>query len=389
MIQQLGPNTFMAKSDIQSAFTLVPIAPSDHHLLGFKWRHKYYYYTTLPQGAASSCFIFERIANAIEWILIQHFGMTNVIHYLDDFLFMHTRQHDCQTMLQSFHYLCNDIGVPINSNKTEGPSTQLIFLGIQLDSINNKATLPMNKVQRYTNLMKELLQRKNCKLHEIQKVIGSLQFTTSVVAPGRVFLRRMINSTIGVTKPYHHVHITREMKNDIKMWLFFLDKFNGINIFIHPEPIHSTTINLFTDSCPQGFGGTFKNNYFLGSFPPSWQAYNIAVLELYPIFLALHLFAADMSNKHVILYTDNQAVSEVLNSKTTRHIQLLHLLRKIVLHTLMCNIIISSKHIPGKNNTLPDALSRNIHTPLMLQEHHMNKHPTIIPEQLQPENFEW
>ena len=389
ILQALGNNTFMAKSDIQSAFTLVPINPSDYHLLGFQWRKQYYYYTTLPQGAASSCYIFECIATAIQWILTHHYGMSNVIHYLDDFLFMNTTTQACQSMLDSFHELCQDIGVPINVNKTEGPTTKIIFLGIQLDSVHNKATLPLDKVRRYTALMQDLLQRKTCKLHEIQKVIGSLQFTTSVVAPGRVFIRRLINGTMGVNKPYHHVHLTKGMKDDIHMWLTFLNQFNGVAIFIPPEPLLSSTLNLYTDSCPQGFGGTYKNKYFFGAFPTSWQQFNIAVLEIFPIFLALQIFVKDMTNKHIRLYTDNKSVCDVLNSKTTRHTQLLSILRKIVLHTLNNNIVISSKHIPGKRNVLPDALSRNIHTTLLLQEHQMELQPTPIPQHLLPENYSW
>ena len=36
-IVDYGPNTYLAKSDIKSAFRIIPIHPSDYHLLGFKW----------------------------------------------------------------------------------------------------------------------------------------------------------------------------------------------------------------------------------------------------------------------------------------------------------------------------------------------------------------
>ena len=325
-IQLLGPNTYLAKSDIQSAFTLVPINPTDYHLLGFKWQGHYYHYTTLPQGAASSCHIFETIATAIHWILTNKFGMQHVIHYLDDFLFLHPTSEGCQGMLSAFHMLCEDIGIPINHSKTEGPATTLSFLGIQLDTVNNQATLPLDKVRRYTTLMEDLLHTKSCKLHEMQKITGSLQFTTSVVSPGRVFLRRLINSTIGVIKPYHHIHMTRELKEDLRMWLYFLQHYNGVTIFIPPRPVPSDSLNLYTDSCPQGFGGTYKSHYFLGQFPAEWQKYNIAVLELFPIVVALHMFAWDLSNKNLVIHTDNHAVADILRSKTSKHPQLLALL---------------------------------------------------------------
>ena len=99
LIQQIGPNTNLCKSDIQSAFTLIPIHPEDYHLLGFKWQDQLYHYTTLPQGAASSCYIFETVATALHWILTEKFKLPNVIHYLDDFLFLHPTPDGCKQML--------------------------------------------------------------------------------------------------------------------------------------------------------------------------------------------------------------------------------------------------------------------------------------------------
>lgn len=386
-IQRMGKNTHLAKTDIQSAFSLVPLAPDQYHLMGFHWRGQYYYYTTLPQGGASSCFIFQRIASALLWILRQKYHITSAIQYLDDFLFLHPSPTQCRKMLHTFHEICQDIGIPINHTKTEGPSSCLTFLGIQLDAANNKALLPIDKVTKYTDLMSNIMTRNTCKLHEMQKLIGSLQFTTSVVLPGRTFLRRMINTTIGVTNKHHHVHVNKSIKKDIQIWLLFLKSFNGISIFIDQTPIHSTSLNLYTDSCPTGFGGTYKHSYFFGPFPTSWRNTNIAVLELYPIMLALQIFASDMSNKHIVLHTDNRAVADILHAKTTRHPQLLGMLRNIVLTSLKFNILISSKHIPGKTNTLADALSRNKQTSRMLQEHQLDPKPIEIPQHLRPENY--
>lgn len=388
-IQALGHNTFLAKSDIASAFTLIPISPSDYHLLGFRWNDSYYHYTTLPQGAASSCLIFERIATALEWILTTKFHIQHVVHYLDDFLFLSTTHQLCKQDMKTFQHVCQYVGIPINHNKTEGPATTLSFLGIQLDTLSFSASLPIDKVTRYTNLMTELLRRKTCTLREMQNIIGSLQFTTSVVRPGRTFLRRLINSTIGIEKPYHHIHITRPLKADLNIWLQFLQHFNGVSLFLPVAPTTSAQLNLHTDSCPQGYGGTFKSKYFLGTFPSEWQGFNICVLELFPILLALKLFRADMSNKNIIIFSDNIAVVDVLNHQTTKEPLMLSLLRVLVLHCLQHNILITSRHISGKLNVLPDALSRSIHTPSMLQDMSMDPLPTHIPEDLLPHNFKW
>ena len=37
-IEGVGKPCFLAKTDIKSAFRIVPVHPSDYELLGFKWR---------------------------------------------------------------------------------------------------------------------------------------------------------------------------------------------------------------------------------------------------------------------------------------------------------------------------------------------------------------
>ena len=42
-IKRFGPGSFLAKTDIESAFRLIPVHPDDYELLGMKWEGKYYY----------------------------------------------------------------------------------------------------------------------------------------------------------------------------------------------------------------------------------------------------------------------------------------------------------------------------------------------------------
>ncbi|PFX14401.1 hypothetical protein AWC38_SpisGene21445 [Stylophora pistillata] len=43
VIKQLGAGCFMAKTDIKSAFRIIPFHPKDNSLLGMKWANQYYY----------------------------------------------------------------------------------------------------------------------------------------------------------------------------------------------------------------------------------------------------------------------------------------------------------------------------------------------------------
>ena len=79
-VMHLGRNALMAKIDVKGAFRLCPIHPADHHLLGYQWQGRYYYDRVLPFGLCSAPYIFNCLADAIEWLVRQR-GITQVHHY--------------------------------------------------------------------------------------------------------------------------------------------------------------------------------------------------------------------------------------------------------------------------------------------------------------------
>lgn len=83
VIKQTGAGCFMAKTDIKSAFRIIPIHPSDYSLLGMKWQGRYYFDRCLPMGCSSSCAIFEAFSTALEWLALNRFGATGVLHICD------------------------------------------------------------------------------------------------------------------------------------------------------------------------------------------------------------------------------------------------------------------------------------------------------------------
>ena len=58
-IKATGEGCFLAKTDIKSAFRIIPIHPADYSLLGMKFDNLYYFDRCLPMGLSSSCNIFE------------------------------------------------------------------------------------------------------------------------------------------------------------------------------------------------------------------------------------------------------------------------------------------------------------------------------------------
>ena len=173
------------------------------------------------------------------------------------------------------------------------------------------------------------------------------------------------------------------------MWESFLQSHNGKSIFLPSNEASSETLNLYTDSSLKACAAVFGSNWFVIHFPVSWQAKNIAFLELYPIVVAVHVFSKALSNSRVCFHTDNEAISIVLNKQSAKDKPIMKLIRPFVLACMKFNIKFRSKHIPGKLNILADRLSRSFQVePQLLELHGMSPVPTQVPAALLPSNWQ-
>ena len=378
---------YLAKSDIADAFRLIPLHYSQNHLTGFKFDDKYYFDKCLPQGCSSSCFIFEKFSDSIKWALNTHYTVGNIVKVLDDFLFINNSYEGSLNDLDNFYDFCEKVGIPIAEHKTEGPSRCLTFLGIEINTVTMTASLPKDKLVTYEASVIDLMSRNKCTLRELKSVIGKLQFSTSVIPVGKCFLRRLYNATIGIKKPNHYINVSSEMKEDLSLWYTFLRNYNGITIITPRNVINSCDIHLYSDSCKYGYGGTFEDEFICGSFPIVWHKFSIEVLELYPIFLLLHVFIQKLSNTKVIFHCDNISIVHIINKQSSRCKIIMKLLRPMILTMLNNNISFSAIHIPGHKNKLCDVLSRSQITPETLARYGMKRSPTDIPFHLLPQNL--
>jgi hypothetical protein len=89
-------------------------------------------------------------------------------------------------------------------------------------------SIPEEKVQAIIAKVENASKAQRLTLKEIQSLIGSLSFVCKAIAPGRPFIRRMIDL---VKKSWHKIRLTLGVKSDLNMWLVFLKEYNGVSIF--------------------------------------------------------------------------------------------------------------------------------------------------------------
>ena len=86
MAANYGPGAVIAKFDVEAAYRNIAIHPDERFLLGMKWRGQCYVDLVLRFGLRSVPFIFNSVADMVEWILLNSHRLFDLLHYLDDFI---------------------------------------------------------------------------------------------------------------------------------------------------------------------------------------------------------------------------------------------------------------------------------------------------------------
>ena len=364
IVKQFGRRALMAKTDIENAFRLLPIFPLDRCLLGFTWKsdkgvRQFNVDCCLPMGLSVSCRYFEIFSSALQWIMEVKYGAV-MSHTIDDFFFVGPSNSEmCGISLSRFLSICKDISIPIKEDKTVLPTTKIVIYGIEVDSDQTVTRLPEEKVTKIVNLLLNFSRRRKVTLRELQSLLGLLNYATGCIVPGRTFLRRLYDLTIGIACPHYKILLTNDARADLAAWLLFMQSFNGRCMFLYDDWTPWDMVRLYTDAASTiGCAGVFGENWFAVRWPLEFQNYHINVLELFPIVVAVEMWGDKMANHKILFLSDNEATVHVINNMTSRDKIMMRLVRRLVVAAMRFNIVFRSEHIIGKTNMVADCLSR-------------------------------
>lgn len=391
MIFSLGKNALLAKRDIKSAFRLLPVHPSDFALLGMKFKGKYFYDKMMPMGCSISCNLFEKFSSFIHWLVIELTGLSTLDHMLDDFIFAGAEcSNHCSILVRQFESICAELGIPLATEKSVGPTTVLVFLGFEIDTVTLSIRIPENKVNELLILLQNTVLRNKMTLKELQSMTGKLMFFSKAIRSSRAFLRRFYDAMIGLSRAHYRKRISKDMRDDMYMWINFLESFNGV---VHiPDKIWHTsqTLQLYTDSAggPQmGAACYLRGKWSFFQWPIYWDGteylHDLTFLELVPVLLAFTLWKEELGNKKVLMWIDNEALVAVINKQSSKSKRVMFLLRELILLSMQFNIIFKAQHISSVNNGICDAISRKQWSRFRTLAPEANETPEEIPHRFQ------
>ena len=261
LILSLGKGTLTAKLDIAHTYHNIPVHPDDRHLLGMMWNNQLFVDTVLPFGLRSAPKIFSVVADALKWILTQQ-GFSHSIHYLDDFFTMGSPTSSECNNLHRIMETCKLLVVPLAPEKIVGPTCQLTFLGIEIDSGSLQLRLQQDKLEKLNTLKTSWRNCKAAKKRQLLSLIGHLVHACKVVPPGRTFLRRIINLSCVPKDLDHWVHLNAEFQLNVQWCHLFLEKWNGISCLHTHIPSKEDVIVAIDASGSWGCGAVWSQNWF-------------------------------------------------------------------------------------------------------------------------------
>ena len=357
-INRKGPGCLVFKTDLRRAYRQIPVDPHDYHLLGMTVDGFMYFHTAMPFGLRSATLACQRTTKAVVYMLNKQGVLVDV--YIDDFYGADSADHAHASYARMIK-LINDLGLQTSPEKDVPPTHEMICLGVTVNTLTMTMTVPEFRLKDLHDDLSCWLNKSHFVQRDLQQLLGKLAFVTACVRPGRAFSCRLINALrVCHASPKRQAFpVNGSMRSDILWWKYFLDHYNGVSVI--PTNITVSNPELFAcDSCLSACGAVCFGEYFHAQFPSFilQQHLNINQLELLTIVVCLKLWHDRLRGLSLEILTDNQSSAHALNHQRSTDSFMQCCIRELWLLLALHNIHLIARHIPGKANTLADALSR-------------------------------
>ena len=380
VVELLTWGNHMSVIDIKSAYRAVPIMEQHRKYMGFQWEVngvlKTFVDNRMCFGLRLGPQYFQRISNFIHDVLLYEHGVVTV-NYLDDFIVVCKSYDACLKAQGAVLDVLRSLGFHVAYDKVTPPSTCTTYLGVEIDSVTMELRLPQSKLLRLRDLLETYVTRKKISKKDLESLGGLLSHCSHLVRGGRTFCRRIFNLYKEIcVKNLKVISMSPEVRSDLNWWRVFCVSFNGVSQINNVE----YQLPMVSDSSMKGFGvylgedwvaGTWSEDSLLvldspcnhiGSSPVTERNFvdfkNINVLELWPIVVGIKRWTTVLSNKTVVLLTDNTQVMHMLINDSSTNAICMSWIREIYWVCVFNNIELKPKYINTHDNVVADTLSR-------------------------------
>ena len=275
--------------DIKSAYRSVNIYPPHRQYQGFVWNiggeTRWLQDNCICFGLKCAPYLFSMLSEFIVRCMRMR-GYLKVFSYLDDFIVLGDTYDECQDSQIALIKLLRQLGFFIAWKKVISPSTSVVYLGLELDSVALEVSLPEGKLTKLRGLLVDFSKKDRCTRKELEVLAGHLAHASMVVRGGRTFSRRVINMVKYLSDDVKVCVVPDWLRDDIHWWISFVDIFNGKARMISPADVD--LIQVRTDSSMSGFGSVWDNDWLVGVWSlsrlgPGYTFWDVPMSKYIPV----------------------------------------------------------------------------------------------------------
>ena len=187
MVLKAGRGCWMWKRDLSRFFLQLPLDPVEYIKVGLIWRVMFFFFIGLAFGLRHSGLNGQRTTDAVSWILRQ-LGLETeeeqeyqVCNYVDDFGGVESSEERATEAYTTMEWLLGDLGLQESKKKAVPPSTKIVFLGVQFDSLAMEMSVPPEKITEVKAEIGRWVRKTKITKKELQSLLGKLFWVASTV----------------------------------------------------------------------------------------------------------------------------------------------------------------------------------------------------------------
>lgn len=357
LVKIKGKGCLLFKKDLRRAYRQISICPSDYNLVAFSWGKHIFCDTVLSMGLKSAAAICQRVSNAITFMMFQ-LGIS-ILNYLDDLAGAETAEK------AEFAYNClgtvlKKCGIKESVDKASPPAEIMTFLGVLFNTRTMTIEVTPERLDEIRNLIEQWLVKQYATVKEIQSLLGKLNFVASCVKPSRIFVSRLLSWLRSLNRLNEkESRLPEYVKKDLQWWHRFLPVYNGVSMMQYENWSNPDTV-FSSDACSDGCGGFWHGAFFHAKFPPQFmeKPFHITALEVIAIIICLKFWGSSFKGKRIVVFCDNMAACQIINTGKSRCHILQECLREICFLAAIYEFEIKSIHLDSASNRIADHLSR-------------------------------
>ena len=228
-----------------------------------------------------------------------------------------------------------------------------------MDSRDGLFRIPPTKLARLQDQAAAIrgLASREARLVPARLLAGFIGYAQSVelACPMARFYLRSLHDVLATRANWEaRVRLSRQALRDLLWWRHVGSA--QVSRAIWRAPNERT---LHCDASRLAWGGVLDNTVpASGMWAGRNRGRHINYLELLAVDNSLQAFASELRGQHVLLWEDNTTVMHVLNNRTTRSPELMHLLRTVHHRISALGVDLEVRWIASEDNSQADALSR-------------------------------